>query len=341
MRTTAHTPSAASFTVPPRPYYGISPRHTLLPHAPFSPPGISPDIIGSDKPVDDARAAFGSDTSWNQIYEVAPRLGVTNYYYVRGRNCGHGPSSGRAMVYRSPAYLLPWPTLWTGNPLPNSGGESCPIGTTQADEICVAETPFTWTDTPIIDDADGYYAFVTQFSDSDRDPVPPAAHSLMELSQILYRRDLAWRNSCPFDGGESSWRRVLTLDVPYAVPKPTRVCVNLLGRNLTGATVGLRGPNGYLLSPNRFVQANQMFGIDLDLEPGTATLEVHFWNTAGTPIPPGATLTLAADLPIPDPQLHEAIERGVIDNARTHRLISEKITSTPVAPLGAASFIAI
>jgi len=304
-------------------------------------PGLCPDIIWSPNVVEDPQGTFGSAESWSRMYEVSPRLDADNIYYVRGHNLDDAqPASGRAMLYWTQAQLIMWPSLWVDNPLPAGQDPSSPVSA-GAGQIGVTSKAFTWTDTPITSDADGYYSFVTQLSDSSEGPIPPTATSPVDMSVLLARPDLGWRNTSTFVLGESSWRRVLDLQVPASISDPIAAVLYLHGGGLTGATVGLCYGDTFLLSPTRFAQDDEVLGISLTLQPGSSTtLAIHFWNTATTEISPGATLTLSADYSVPNTQLPEAIRRGIISGVRTHRLREAGITPQPTAPLGAATFIA-
>src|SRR6185503_14916322 len=130
-------------------YSGIYLRSHLesqgtVPGAAGPPPNLCPDIIHSDCIVPDAAQQFATPQSWSQMYASDPTLGVTNYYYVRGKNGSTAPVTGRMSLYWASAQVFNLPSVWARNELTIANDLDYTPVSAAGGQIAVGTEPFVW-----------------------------------------------------------------------------------------------------------------------------------------------------------------------------------------------------
>lgn len=286
---------------------------------PFTPPlERCPDIIQSDAPVADFQDVFSTVSSWQQAYNVAPRVEVENYYYLRAMNGGTTPASGSLSLYYAPAQVFMLPSLWKSNLLTTATGAESAALSAKAGQIGVAGDAFLWS--PAAPPRDSYYSFVAQYNQgSDPDPLP-AVGSWLELAKLIGQTpNLGIRNQAMVEG--SQWVRRQQLYVPPGfVDTPITITVSSSG--LTGTMVALladtvAGPSTQplYLGPQTIASDGTLTGGQFSLPPGyRANLAVQFWNPNNIKVAPGSTLQVTFSYPVSNAQdFAYAVEHGLVN----------------------------
>jgi hypothetical protein len=310
---------------------------------------LTPDIIHSDSLVPDPQRAFGSPASMQQSYVTDPVGGGENYYYVRGINAATVPDKGLMSLYWAPAQVFNFPGAWKNNPLMTAGHSETVNAQAAPGSLVVGDGAFVWEAGNTLPAGSTYYNFVAQYSDGAQvDPIPTVS-SWMDLAELIGQNPtFAFRNQAMVDGSRPIWAHRQLLSIPASFQETAELSFMVSSSGMAGCKVALvcdrfTDDGSLLMLPPTPVSGNGVVaGTKATLGPGfSSSLLVQCWNPTGTPLKPGASLTVTVSYSLPsDDATLKALNRGLIDrhhNAVVGRTV-QGIRPTAVVLVGMMTF---
>ncbi len=169
-------------------YDGLFVRNTLgstntLPKTSSS---SCPDLItlGSAPLANPQKTLAGS---YNEAPNYTLDFSEANYLYVRAKNYGEVPMTGKAQLFYAPSNLILYPDVWKNNRIPSSApgpsGEtvySIPLGSDPG-QIAVTRDAFLWESPPRLATAQHYSIITRVLSEQHNEPLPTHIKTQQEL----------------------------------------------------------------------------------------------------------------------------------------------------------------